>query len=114
MTASVAGLASIPFGWSALTPWQATALVVAGICGGIGQILMTEAYRYAEASTVAPFEYTSMIFAIAVGYFVFGDKPTLNILLGGAIVIGAGIFIVWREQRLGLERRAAKKAIPPQ
>lgn len=114
LTASAAGLCSIPFGWSALTPWQATALVLAGICGGIGQLVMTEAYRYAEASTVAPFEYTSMILGITVGYFVFGDQPTANILIGGVIVIGAGIFIVWREQRLGLERRAAKKVTPPQ
>ena len=56
-------LLSIPFGWQALTASQAALLVSAGICGGIAQILMTEAYRHAEASTVAPFEYTSMILA---------------------------------------------------
>lgn len=114
LTASVMALLSIPFGWQALT-WEQTALLItAGFCGGIAQLFMTEAYRHAEASTVAPFEYTSLILGIAVGYFVFGDLPTIYTLVGGAIVIGAGIFIIWREQRLGLERRAVKKATPPQ
>ena len=74
---------------------------------------MTEAYRHAEASTVAPFEYTSIILALIVGYTVFGDQPTLHILVGGAMVIGAGIFIVWRERQLGIERRAARTAATP-
>ncbi|PWK75717.1 DMT family transporter [Aminobacter sp. AP02] len=114
LTASVMALLSIPFGWQALT-WEQTALLVtAGFCGGIAQLFMTEAYRHAEASTVAPFEYTSLILGIAVGYFVFDDLPTIYTLVGGTIVIGAGIFIIWREQRLGLERRAVKKATPPQ
>jgi drug/metabolite transporter (DMT)-like permease len=75
---------------------------------------MTEAYRHAEASTVAPFEYTSLLLGIAVGYLVFGDLPTIHTLVGGIIVIAAGIFIIWREQRLGLERQAVKKASSPQ
>lgn len=114
LTASVAGLLTLPFGWGAITGWQAFFLVSAGFCGGIAQILMTESYRCAEASTVAPFEYTSMIFAIVVGYLAFSDVPTIHTLVGGAIVIGAGIFIVWREQRLGIARDAAKKASTPQ
>ncbi len=114
LTASVMSLLSIPFGWQSLT-WEQTALLVTGgICGGIAQLFMTEAYRHAEASTVAPFEYTSLLLGIAVGYLVFGDLPTIHTLVGGAIVIGAGIFIIWREQRLGLEIQAAKKASSPQ
>jgi drug/metabolite transporter (DMT)-like permease len=74
---------------------------------------MTEAYRHADVSTVAPFEYTSMILGIAVGYFAFGDIPTIHMLVGGAIVVGAGIFIIWREHRLGLPRGAARKITPP-
>jgi drug/metabolite transporter (DMT)-like permease len=89
-------------------------LVSAGICGGVAQIFMTEAYRHAEASTVAPFEYTSILLAIVVGYLAFGDTPTIHIVVGGAIVIGAGIFIVWRERQLGIERRRAREASTPQ
>lgn len=114
LTASVMALFSIPFGWQSLS-WEQTALLVTGgFCGGVAQLFMTEAYRHAEASTVAPFEYTSLLLGIVVGYLVFGDLPTLYTLVGGVIVIGAGIFIVWRERRLGIERQAAKKAASPQ
>lgn len=104
VTCSVAALATLPFGWESLSATQAGLLVGAGILGGIGQLLMTEAYRYAGPSTVAPFEYTSMLLAIAVGYFAFGDPPTIHVLVGGSVVIGAGVFIIWRERRLGIER----------
>lgn len=114
LTASAIALLSVPFGWEGVDPGQAALLVTAGFCGGIGQILMTEAYRHAEASTVAPFEYTSMILGIAAGYFIFGDVPTIHMLVGGSIVVGAGLFIIWREHRLGLQRAAIKRAIPPQ
>jgi drug/metabolite transporter (DMT)-like permease len=114
LTASAVGLLTLPFGWQGLTPEQAAFLIAAGFCGGIAQILMTEAYRHAEASTVAPFEYTSMILGIIVGYLAFGDLPTIHMLVGGAIVVAAGIFIIWRERQLGLKRGAARKVVPPQ
>lgn len=114
LTATAASLLTIPFGWSPLGTAQAVLLVLAGICGGVAQILMTEAYRHAEASTVAPFEYTSMILGIAVGFLAFGDVPTAYTIVGGLIVVGAGIFIIMRERRLGLERGKARKVAPPQ
>lgn len=114
LTASVAGLLSLPLGWAWLTPTQAVLLISAGVCGGIAQIFMTESYRYAEASTVAPFEYTSIVLGVLVGYFAFGDLPTAHMLIGGAIVVGAGIFIIWREHRLGIARAAARKVTPSQ
>jgi drug/metabolite transporter (DMT)-like permease len=114
LTASFLALLSAPFGWTWLTPAQVTALVLAGILGGLAQILMTESYRHAEASTVAPFEYSSMILSIVVGYFAFGDVPTLYTLVGGVIVVAAGIFIIWRERKLGLERGKARKVAPTQ
>lgn len=114
LTATVASLFSLPFGWQWLTPTQCALLVGAGVCGGLGQILMTQAYRHAEASVVAPFEYTSMILGVAVGYWAFSEVPTANTLVGGVIVVVAGIFIIWREHRLGLPRGAARKLVPPQ
>ena len=114
LTASLAALATIPFGWASLSWPQAALLVGAGICGGVGQVLMTESYRHAEASTVAPFEYTSLILGIVVGYLAFGDVPTPYTIVGGLIVVGAGLFIIWRESQLGLERGKARKVAPPQ
>ena len=53
---------------------------------------------------VAPFEYISILFAIVLGYFVFGELPSLTVLVGSLVVISAGILIIWREHRLGVER----------
>ncbi|QPC95299.1 EamA family transporter [Mesorhizobium sp. INR15] len=113
-TASVMALLTLPFGWQALTPLQAGLLVASGFCGGLAQILMTAAYRHAEASVVAPFEYTSMILGVLVGYLVFGDIATPNMLVGGLIVVAAGLFIIWRERQLGLERTRTRKVASPQ
>lgn len=114
LTASAISLLTLPFGWAALSLEQAAILIGAGIFGGIGQLLMTEAYRHADMSTIAPFEYSSMLLGIAAGYFFFADIPTLATLVGGTIVIAAGIFIIWREHRLGLERRRARRVMTPQ
>lgn len=114
MTASVAGLLTLPFGWAPLTGWQIFYLVMSGICGGIAQVLMTESYRHASVATVAPFEYSSMLFGLVVGYLLFSDIPTIHSIVGGAIVVGSGLMIIWREQRLGLERGKARKVMPPQ
>lgn len=114
LTATVCALMTLPFGWESLSRNQVVFLVSAGFCGGIAQILMTESYRHAEMSTIAPFEYTSILLGIGVGYVVFGDVPTGHMIAGAAIVVAAGMFIIWREQRLGLERAAARKVTPPQ
>ena len=84
-------------------------MICSGFFGGTAQIFMTEAYRHAEASTAAPFEYTSLLLGILIGYFLFGDIPTAYTIVGGAIVAAAGIFIVWRERQLGIKRRKPRE-----
>ena len=49
-----------------------------------------------------------------IGYFFFGDVPTLYMLVGGVIVVGSGLFIIWREHRLGLDRSKARELTTPQ
>lgn len=114
VTATVLSLATIPFGWVWPTPREAVFLVSAGLLGGVGQILLTSSYREADASLVAPFDYASMLFALAIGWFVFAEAPTATMLLGASIVVLAGILIIWRERRLGLERARQRKAMTPQ
>ncbi len=63
---------------------------------------------------IAPFEYASMIFALAIGYFIFGEVPTLVMMGGATLVILAGVLIIWRERQLGLERARQRKAMTPQ
>jgi drug/metabolite transporter (DMT)-like permease len=114
LSASCFSLLTLPFGWEPLT-WRAFLLLMAaGFCGGVAQLLLTQSYRYADMSTIAPFEYTSIVLGLGIGYLIFGDVPTMTMLVGTAIVIGAGIFIILREHRLGLERRAARKHVTPQ
>lgn len=114
VTSTIIGLLTIPLGWVMPTLEQFALLVMAGIAGGIGQILLTESYRHADMSVVAPFEYVSLILSVAIGYFIFREIPTVPMLAGGVIVVGAGLFIIYREHRLGLERRRASEVTPPQ
>jgi drug/metabolite transporter (DMT)-like permease len=113
LTAAIFSIISLPFGWSDLSAYARLCLIAAGFFGGLGQILLTESYRHADVSTIAPFEYTSIILGIAIAYTLFGDIPAINTLIGTAITVSAGIFIIYREHQLGLERRAARKASPP-
>lgn len=101
---------TIPFGWKALSGPQWFYLIMAGVVGGIGQILLTSCYRYADVSTIAPFEYVSLLLSLAIGYFVFSDVPTSRMILGALIVVCSGLFIIWREHQLGLEQRKAREA----
>jgi drug/metabolite transporter (DMT)-like permease len=98
------GLVTIVLGWRMPTPFDFAAFVLIGILGGIGQILLTQSYRYADASLVAPFDYTTMIWALLIGWFAFGQLPQAAVLVGGVIVAAAGLFVLWRERQLGLAR----------
>jgi drug/metabolite transporter (DMT)-like permease len=110
LTATVLSLVTLPFGWVIPEPREAALLVLAGLLGGVGQILLTQAYRNAEAGLVAPFDYASMLLAVLIGYGVFGEVPARTTLLGAAVIIAAGILIIWRERQLGLERAAERAA----
>jgi drug/metabolite transporter (DMT)-like permease len=107
LTSSLMSLLTIPFGWSAMTLTQVVLLVSAGFFGGLGQILLTESYRYADVSAVAPFEYTSIIWGTIAGYLLFSELPDSTLIGGTVIVIGAGIFIIYREARLKKENARA-------
>ncbi|UWP96422.1 DMT family transporter [Aliiroseovarius crassostreae] len=100
LTASAAALLTLPFGWLWPTGPQWTVLFGAGCLGAAGQALLTTAYKYADASTIAPFDYSSMIFAILFGYLFFSELPSLQTLIGAGIVIAAGGVILWREAQV--------------
>jgi drug/metabolite transporter (DMT)-like permease len=114
MTATLLSLVTIPFGWVWPTALEAALLVGCGLLGGAGQILLTSSYREADASLVAPFDYASMIFSLGIGFFIFAEVPTLTMLAGAALVVAAGILIIWRERQLGLERARGRSATTPQ
>ncbi|KGB83664.1 MAG: EamA/RhaT family transporter [Confluentimicrobium sp.] len=114
VTATLLSLSTLPFGWVVPAPREAAFLVLAGLFGGLGQIFLTSSYRFADAGVVAPFDYASMLLALLIGYFVFDEVPTPVMLAGAGLVIAAGVFIIWRERQLGLERARQRKAMTPQ
>ncbi|MBF9031818.1 EamA family transporter [Rhodobacterales bacterium HKCCE3408] len=114
VTATGLSLLTLPWGW-VLPAWpELIMLICAGLLGGFGQILLTSSYRLADASLIAPFEYTSMLLSIGVGFLVFSEEPTTQMLIGAAIIVVAGVAIILRERRLGLERARQRKAMTPQ
>jgi drug/metabolite transporter (DMT)-like permease len=74
-------------------------LIGCGIAGGISQVLKTEALRFAEASLLSPVYYTSIIWAILMGWMVFGDWPSNTVIIGACIIILANFIIIWREKK---------------
>lgn len=99
---TLAGLASFPF-----TDWQMPSLsdlglfAVTGIVLGGAHYLMIDTFRYAEAGLVAPFKYSTMIWAVLFGFAIWGDIPDRWIFAGSALVIGSGLYILHRETRVG-------------
>ncbi len=114
ITATLMSLLTLPWGWVIPAPREAVLLILAGILGGVGQILLTSSYREADASLIAPFEYSSMLLALGVGYIIFDEIPSTTMLVGAAIIITAGIAIILRERQLGIERARQRKAMTPQ
>lgn len=110
LLASAAGLATSLLGWKAPGPGEALLLILIGVSGGVGQILMTQSFRYADASLIASFDYVSMIWALLVGWIVFAEPPLPAVVAGAAIVAASGIFVIWRERSLGIKRTKTRKA----
>jgi drug/metabolite transporter (DMT)-like permease len=106
-------LVTIIWGWVVPSTYELGLLIALGVFGGTGQILMTESLRHAAAAVLAPFAYTSMIWAVAIGYFWFSEVPAAIVMAGAAIVIGAGLFVIWREHQLGLDRKRAPTNVGP-
>lgn len=82
-----------PPGWR---EWAVACLM--GVLGGVGHHLLALAYRYAPATTLAPFLYQQVIYAAAFGYLVFGDVPAAAVWLGAGIVIASGLYLFSRER----------------
>lgn len=104
LTGVVVGFATVCLGWKMPDTTQTLLLVGCGLAGGIGQITMTLSLRHAQASLLAPFDYTTLIWAIALGYVFMAEIPTVATIFGAVLVIAAGLFATWRESRMA--RRA--------
>jgi len=77
---------------------QLLLLISVGALGGVAQYMLFEGMRRAPVSIVAPFEYTSLIWAFALGYAIWGDMPRREVFMGAALIVGAGLLIVGNER----------------
>lgn len=96
--ALVSGIATIPV-WVAPTAPQWGLLLAIGGVSAVAQLLMTEAYRRADTTLLAPFEYAALLWTMLLGALVWGEVPGPLDLAGFAVLVGAGLFIWWQEAR---------------
>jgi drug/metabolite transporter (DMT)-like permease len=92
-----------PIGWQA-----AGVMLIQGLASALGQLAMIRAFRFGEASMLAPIEFTALIWATLFGFWFWRDLPTVYVLAGAALIIGANLYIAHREARL-----AQRKNFPP-
>ncbi|MEZ5480556.1 MAG: EamA family transporter [Thiolinea sp.] len=78
--------------------WQWGRLVLVGLLAAIGHLVMTSAFRYADASMLAPFQYVELIAAALLGWWLFGDIPALTTWIGTLILVSSGLYIFQRER----------------
>lgn len=100
LAVAVAGAVTLPFDWVTPDLVDLTLLCLLGIIATVAHFMLITAVSIAPANVVAPYQYTSIIWAMALGYMVWGDVPTSQALMGASLVIGAGLFILYRERKL--------------
>jgi drug/metabolite transporter (DMT)-like permease len=110
---ALAGAATLPFAWVTPTQAELATLIAIGVIGGVSHIVLTESYRLAPASLIAPFDYTSILWAFVLGYAMFGEVPSSLVFAGAMIIAAAGLFVIWRERQLGLERARSRATHGP-
>ena len=88
------------FRWKTPESWKDVGLMCSlGVCGGLGHWCLAKAMTYAPANVVSPFQYWQLIGAVIIGYVITGQWPDALTWLGAAIIIGAGLYLGWREMR---------------
>ncbi|MGE0523902.1 MAG: DMT family transporter [Variibacter sp.] len=96
----VLGIVTAPFAWKAAPIGDTLQMALLGVVAVVALLSVNRSLKLAPASVVVPYQYTLLVWATVFGYFVFGDVPTPHVLIGGAIIVAAGLFIFFREQRV--------------
>jgi drug/metabolite transporter (DMT)-like permease len=97
LCAALLAAASLPWQWVTPTPSMLVCLIAIGLLGGVAQLAVTEAYRLAPVSLIAPFEYTALPVAAVFGFTIWGHLPDRFVWLGAAIVAASILYIAHRE-----------------
>lgn len=91
--------APLPWVWQTPRTWELGLGIAAGLLGGTGQYLMTQAYAMAPAAVVGPFNYAGLLWAAAFGWMFWGDVPTWNVVAGAVVLVASGLTLLWHETR---------------
>ena len=94
---TLASLVTLPYGWVIPNFGDLILLMLIGVFGGVANLWLGQSYKLAEVSLVSPLKYLALVFAIAFGYFIWGEIPSFKTLLGAALVIISSIIIFRRE-----------------
>ena len=104
----IAGLCTSPFGWKMPSTQDFGLMACAGLFSGFGHYFMIEAFRHAEVVIVSPFRYLTIVWAITLGYLIWGDFPDTYVIAGIILVICSGLYILHREIVVRRQARAAQ------
>jgi drug/metabolite transporter (DMT)-like permease len=94
------GLATLPYGWIVPSGEDVAIFIIMGVCGSIGNLLLTQSYRISEASLVTPIKYLSLVFAIIFGFLIWSEIPKFLTLIGATLVVISSSIIFIRESKL--------------
>jgi drug/metabolite transporter (DMT)-like permease len=98
----------LPLGWTTPTAVDTLWIVFNGVSNAVGQYWWTRSLHLAPASAIAPFYYLSLIWASILGFAVWGEVPTMSLVIGSVVVVASGLFLLWRENNA--RRRATAQA----
>ena len=86
--------------WDPVSKSDWSIMLLLSASGVVGHYLLIKCYEVAEASAVQPFAYLQLIWASMIGIIIFGEQITTNVLIGACIIVGAGLFTLWRERKV--------------
>ncbi len=103
---------TLPWLWAPAGAGELVLMLALGLVGAGGQFLLFEGFRLAPASLVAPFEYSSLVWAFCLSYLIWGDIPKLPVFLGAALIIASGLVVLLGEWRAGRRQPMAETTAP--
>jgi drug/metabolite transporter (DMT)-like permease len=113
MMTVMTGIIAVP-GWVPLAREHFLWLAALGLFGALGQHLLTDAFRSAPPSVVAPFEYTALLWGMLIDWVVWSVLPATRVYVGGSIVIASGLYLIWHEhsQQRAFDKSCASTPAP--
>ena len=92
---------AVPFFWTPISAVETAVFVIIGALGVGAHACMIRAYAFTQASFLAPFSYAKLLWAVALGYLIFGDVPHLHVIAGSVVIVASGLYVLYRERAQG-------------